>query len=182
MPDDRSQPGRFLPLAPAAPSQSIDSFLDAFSDQIACNVFFNNLRTKVFLSQEGPDSQKICAELCGKHTDYKKTITESEAGRESSINFTAGGLAHEEVAVTKTVGYAEQDDYIFKPHEFRNLPGFVSIVSAFDGGVKLKPSVVYMKPLFVDGEGHVVGRSYETWFSGERAGLLTYRDTLAKAV
>lgn len=163
-------------------SQSIDSFLDAFGAHDACNVFFNNLRTKVFLSQEGPDSQKICAELCGKHTYYKKTITESEAGRESSVNFAAGGIAHEEVAVSKTVGYQEQDDYIFKPHDFRNLPGFVSVVSAFDGGVKLKPAVVYMKPLFVDGDGHVVRRNYETWFSGDHAGLLTYRDIFTKAV
>ena len=111
--------------------QSIDSFKEAFKDADACNVFFNNLRTKVFLSQEGPESQKICAELCGKDTHWKKTITESEASRQSSVNYAAGGLAHEEVAVSKTVAYAEQDEYLFKAHEFCNLPKFVSIVSAF---------------------------------------------------
>jgi hypothetical protein len=155
-------------------SQSIDSFKDAFKDADACNVFFNNLRTKVFLSQEGPESQKICADLCGKETTYKKTITESEAGRQSSVNYAAGGLAHEEVAVSKTVAYAEHDEYIFRPHEFKSLPAFIGIVSAFDGSVKLKPSVVYMKPLFVDGEGRVTQRNYETWFSGAHADALSY--------
>ena len=163
-------------------SQSIDSFKDAFHDADACNVFFNNLRTKVFLSQEGPESQKMCAELCGKATYWKKTVTESEAGRQSSVNYATGGLAHEEVAVSKTVAYAEHDEYLFKPHDFRNLPQFVCVTSAFDGSVKLKPSVVYMKPVFVDGEGNVTERHYETWFSGERTQVLSYTDTIAEPV
>jgi len=161
-------------------SQSIDSFKEAFHDQDSCNVFFNNLRTKVFLSQQGPESQKTCAELCGKATQWKKTITESEAGHGSSVNYAAGGLAHDEVAVSKTVAYAEQDDYLFKPHDFRNLPQFVSIVSAFDGGVKLRPVVVCMKPLFVNGQGQIAGRHSESWFTGAHANMLSYLDSIAE--
>ena len=98
------------------------------------------------------------------------------------MSYTAGGLAHEEVAVSKTVAYAEQDDYIFKPHDFRNLPQFISIVSAFDGGVKLRPGVVYMKPFFVDGDGHVTTRQVGTWFTGDRENVRTYRETITEAV
>lgn len=125
-------------------SQSIDSFKDAFRDESGCHVFFNNLRTKIFLSQEGHESQRIAAELCGKSTQYRKTVTESEAGRATDVSYTAGGLAHEQVAVSRSVSYAEQDEYLFRPHEFRNLPQFVSIVSPFDGDRKLEPRVVYM--------------------------------------
>jgi hypothetical protein len=163
-------------------SQSIDSFKNAFHDSDACNVFLNLLRTKLFMSQEGPDSQKMCADLCGKATQWKKTITESEAGRQSSVNYAAGGLAHEEVAVSKTVAYAEHDEYLFRPQDFRNLPQFIAVASAFDGSVKLKPCVVYMKPLFVDGAGNITERHYETWFTGEHAQVLGYADTIPEAV
>jgi len=157
-------------------SQSIDSFKDAFRDESGCNVFFNNLRTKVFLSQEGHESQRIAAELCGKSTQYRKTVTESEAGRATDVSYTAGGLTHEQVAVSRSVSYAEQDEFLFRPHEFRNLPKFVSVVSPFDGDRKLEPRVVYMKPVFVDGEGAIQQRAEGTWFQGDNGQCRSYRD------
>ena len=163
-------------------SQSIDSFKDAFRDEPSCNVFFNNLRTKVFLSQEGHESQRICAELCGKSTQYKKTLTEAEAGRNTGIQYLAGGFVHEEVAISKTVAYSEHDEYIFKPHDFRNLPQFVSIVSPYDGNAKLLPRVVYMKPIFVDSEGNVSSRVCDTWFSADRAQLMSYGEVLTNEI
>ena len=146
-------------------SQNGDSFLNAFREESTCNVFFANLRTKIFLSQEQSTSQKTAAELCGKGTVFKKTISESEAGRDTEMNYMAGGLTHEKSAASKTVSYQEQDDYIFKPQDFRRLPVNVAVVSPFDGSQKLLPRVVYTKPVFVDDEGNVIHRETESWFA-----------------
>ncbi len=163
-------------------SQSIDSFQDAFRDEKSCNVFFNNLRTKLLMSQEGSDSQKMCADFCGKATQFKKTITEAEAGRRTDLNYLAGGLLHEEMAVTKTVAYAEHDEYIFKLVEFRNLPPFVAIVNQFTGDKKLPPRVVYMKPMFVDGSGEICHHERASWFSGEKDHLRSYQELMSAEV
>lgn len=159
-------------------SQSIDSFYDAFGDnERAAKVFFNNLRTKIFLSQEGEESQEICAKLCGKSEQWKKTVQEGEQGREGGVSYVAGGLVHETQAVSKGVSYQENIDFIFHPHHFRELPQFISIVSPFDGARKLKPRVVYMKPMFVNKDsGTVEARLQGSWFEGERTHMQHYRE------
>lgn len=155
-------------------SQSIDSYLNAFKDEREFNVFLNNLRTKIIFSQEGVESQKICSDLCGKETTYKRSYVSTESGRDTDYSYSAGEFIHAQSAQSRATSKNEEIDYIFQPHDFRALPVFVSIVSPFTGDRKLQPRIIYTKPIFVSTNGDIEYIERETWFKNERANYKSY--------
>ena len=155
-------------IIPIYMSQSYDSYLDALKDEKSFRVFSNLLRTKIIFSQEGHESQKICADSCGKEETFKlKSLTDTEAGRDTEYNLGLGEFVHEKMSITKGATKSLEYEYYFQPSDFRDLPVFVAIVSPFDGTIKMKPRIVYTKPMFINSNGEIEKYNTDSWFNWE---------------
>jgi hypothetical protein len=145
-------------------TQSSISLLNALKDQVTCDTFLTNIRSKLVLSQEHPDAQEFAAKICGKDTTFKLTYTEGEMGRSTELSYALGGLVHGDSAVSLSKSYQQSHDFIFQGSDIKRLPSFVGIFSPFDGSKKLEPRIVFLKPMFINSDGEVTHRERRSWY------------------
>src|ERR1039458_6567779 len=139
---------------PIVATQSISSLHDALPGETWRTVL-QSFRTKIFLTQTDGFSAKTASELCGKEDQWKVNYNISESGHDARVSLWTGKSVAHKANVTTSKSYNTQNDFRFDTKTFTELKNAQTITLAYDGFNPLPPTLMYLKPCFLD-----VNKSY----------------------
>jgi hypothetical protein len=139
---------------PIVATQSISSLHDALPGETWRTVL-QSFRTKIFLTQTDGFSAKTASELCGKEDQWKVNYNISESGHDARVSLWTGKSVAHKANVTTSKSYNTQSDFRFDTKTFTELKNAQTITLAYDGFNPLPPTLMYLKPCFLD-----VNKSY----------------------
>jgi hypothetical protein len=114
---------------------------------VRTKVLLNSIRTKIFLGLEDPDDRAFAATTSGQEWRMKESISVGEQVESARLTST-GDFVGDKTTVNESRSLQQDNLNRWEPTDFRDLPAFTAIVSAFDGTRMLYPERVYLKPYF----------------------------------
>jgi hypothetical protein len=152
---------------PIVATQSISSLHDALPGETWRTVL-QGFRTKIFLTQTDSFSAREARDLCGKEDQWKVNYNISESDHDARVSLWTGKAMAHKANVTTSKSYNTQSDYRFDTRMFTELKNAQTVTLAYDGFNPHPPTLMYLKPSFLD-----VNKSYfEQLKDGELEGEL----------
>jgi hypothetical protein len=132
-------------------SQSYSSVESRFGEnkKKAANTFFQNMLTKIHFRQADPDSIERIQKEIGKKTVVKTTLTVTEGGNATDLNYFTGGFVHNGVGVSATKQVATEEKPFLEAEELQSLPNYVAVISPSNGNQTLPATIAYTRPGWV---------------------------------
>ncbi len=107
-------------------------------------------RTKIFLTQTDSFSAREARDLCGKEDQWKVNYNISESGHDARVSLWTGKAMAHKANVTTSKSYNTQSDYRFDMKTFTELKNAQTVTLAYDGFNPHPPTLMYLKPYFLD--------------------------------
>lgn len=134
---------------PMVATQSISSLRSTLPGE-SWRTLLQTFRTKLFLSLADDYSAKIASDLCGKENQLSPNYSIAESGNDVRISTLSGKAMAHKSGLSINKNYSMQIRPVFEPIVFTQLKNFQAIALAYDGADPLPPTLVYLKPWFLD--------------------------------
>lgn len=134
---------------PIVATQSMSSLHDALPGETWRTVL-QGFRTKIFLTQTDSFSAREARDLCGKEDQWKVNYNISESGHDARVSLWTGKAMAHKANVTTSKSYNTQSDYRFDMKIFTELKNAQTVTLAYDGFNPHPPTLMYLKPYFLD--------------------------------
>ena len=134
---------------PIIATQSMSSLHDVLPGETWRTVL-QAFRTKIFLTQTDGFSAKNASELCGKEDQWKVNYNIAESGHDARVSLWTGKAMAHKANVTTSKSYNTQSDFRFDLKTFTELKNAQTVTLAYDGFNPHPPTLMYLKPYFLD--------------------------------
>lgn len=134
---------------PVVATQSLSSLRSTLPGE-SWRTLIEKFRTKIFLTLADDFSANIASELCGKDEQTVISHSTSESGQDARVGWLSGRLQSHKSSVTMNTNYQVHDKHRFLPVVFAELKNSQSIVLSYDGVNPNPPTIVYLKPWYLD--------------------------------
>jgi hypothetical protein len=130
-------------------TQSISSLRSTLPGE-SWRTLMQTFRTKLFLALSDDFSAKTASDLCGREEQMSPTYSISESGHDVRVSTLTGRALAHKAGVTVNKSFAQAFRPIFEPLAFMQLKNAQCIALGYDGVNPLPPSLVYLKPYYLD--------------------------------
>gem|GEM_PF-1811258 len=136
-------------------TQSHTSIIEAMGGgkKEAADAFFQNAMTHIYFRQSDLESMKKIEKEVGTKDVVKTSVSVSEGGQQSAVNFVSGDIVHEGVGVSETKSTQLEEKPYFETEQLKQLPDFTAVVIASTGQSILPATMCFMRPSYVFSEG-----------------------------
>jgi hypothetical protein len=119
--------------------------------------------THIYLRQSDLDSMKHIQEQLGKKIVQKTTLSISEGGSSSALDYFEGAMVHDGLNLSATKTVATEEKPFMELEELKALPNNVAVITPSNGERTLPATIAYLRPLWVFAK--YTQLKYETsWF------------------